>query len=402
MSLHNFIHSYYVPAFIQTIRSIGLDQLDSLSSLLAQKISDGSRFFAFGNGGSEAIAGIIIQLLETQIPKHFHFDLYSPPNASEQVDNRNCKIFNERIERCGKKGDIVFLISASGDSLNINAASALCRRKGLVTLSFSANGKIAHGANQATHKVVFKIADQQVLEDATLAIINILIIFTKTKLTEKKYDLKEIRAEYLADLISSLENFDFTLLRRLTGDLLQSFENGHTIRIDAPDSRLLYLCAKHMEHNLKWDALSHVTNRPVNKVISGIPSCHYSGVANDGGEGYNHAIEIRDNLSQDDIEIIFAKSRKSKATIAALEAAERVGCKLFLFDFGSDSGPAKITIAQMLLHLTARVLNSRLLVRQKSIGLDTFKTQLRSDLALLRQKDLISGRLKLQFAQNND
>lgn len=395
--INDFIKNYYITGVIGAINSVNITLLEEITEVITAQIINGGRFFAFGNGGSEAIAGITIQLLEKVIPKSFQFDAYYPPIECELINNKNEEAFNQKILRSGRKGDVVFLISASGNSQNINSVSGLCRKKGLVSISLSGNGLIVKGENKATHNVIFDISDQQILEDATLAIINLLVLAVRNNLEKRRFDLEEIRAVYISDLLAAVKAFDFQILNSLVESVLHAYSNNHFIRIDSPDSGLLAFCAKHLEHNLKWDGLSKIWNRPVNKVFSGIPSCHYSGVANDGGDGYNHAIEIEDNLCASDVEIIFAKNTQHQSVGTAIKAATLSGCRLCILEFNSGSELIDTNLAQTVIHLTARILNSRLLnIYEYDRGL-VFEEQLKKDLALLRQKNDTINRLGRRF-----
>lgn len=396
--IHSFIHDYYLSNFVQEFRAIDLELIEELSNLIVEVAREGRRFFAFGNGGSEAIANILIHLLETSFRFDFKFDAFGSPLSHEIIEKENEKLFLDRIKRSGCRGDLVFLISASGDSLNINEVSGLCRRLGITTISLSGRGTIVNGPNAAKHNIVFDLKDQQILEDVTLAVVDLLIIFAKNKLEGRENDYIGIRSTYENRYLKGFGLFDVNKIQNLIDDLIFAYRNNYLIRIDSPDSGVLSLCAKHLEHNLKWDSLSDLQKRSSNRVFSGLSSCHLTGVGNDGGENYNFALEIEDNLSDNDVEIVFARSVDSLSAKSLIKAANSCGCKLHVFCFNSVDECIDANLTQSILHITARILNSYLLLYQGTIDSTGFASQLEVDLALLRQKESIKEKLESKFA----
>ncbi len=393
------MNKYYLPKFIETLRIINLDFIDNLSDFIVEVVRGGRRFFAFGNGGSEAIANILIHLLGKSFSLDFKFDVFQSPLSQEIIEHESEKLFLDLIRRSGRVGDLVFLISASGDSLNINEVSALCSSLGITTISLSGRGAIVNGRCAAKYNVVFDLKDQQILEDVTLAVINLLVIFAGNKLSGKKVDLLRIRNVYEKRYLEGVNSFDVGRIQNLVDDLIYAYRNSCLIRVDAPDNGLLSFCAKHMEHNLKWDALSNILKRPVNRVFSGLSSCHLTGVGNDGGENHNFSLEIEDNLFVNDVEVVFAKSLNSLSVKSLIKAASNSHCKLHLFCFNSVDECVDANLAQSVLHITARVLNSYLLFHQGTIDSLEIPSQLQMDLALLRQKKSIKENLELKFSR---
>lgn len=382
-----FVNDFYVPNVIQGLKNFSEADLELASNEIIETIKNGNTIYAFGNGGSEAIAEHLIYSLEKTVDYKFPFTSYGNPKLSEITDACNCELFNQRIIRSGKAGDLAFLISASGDSVNINNLSVLCRRKGVNTISLSGTGRISNDLEtKAGLSLVVPIKDQQIMEDTTQCIIHILVKITQSKLSGEIKTVKEIKNEYLGKIIAGLENINVGKLEDVVSDIVLAFKKSKKIRLDAPDSGILSISAGHTTHNLKWDALSDIKQRPTNLVFSGIPTCHFTGVGNDGGDGFNYALEIADNFDAGDVQIIFAKKQNSRSTKSLIEAARSNGMVVHLFDFGEDEFVGG-DVSQSVGHLIGRITNAKLIFAQR----------LMQDLALLRVKDETKAKLKLKY-----
>ncbi len=383
--IESFMQEYYLPELVAGLRKMDKGALEDISEEIANRVRNGQRIFGFGNGGSEAISEAFIYALERNIPEEFKFDAYSNPKLSEAVDAGNSELFNHRIKRSGRNGDLAVLISASGNSDNINQSSTLCKLTGVKTASISGDGKIAKDSTtKADYPLVIPIKDQQILEDATLGILYIIADLAMSKVTKKMYDVQNVSGRYIDAIVDGCQQIYPIQIETLAQDILSAYKRGNQIRVDAPNSGLLSIISKHMEHNLKWDAFQNVENRLPNRVSSGLPTYHFTGVGNDGGDGFNYAIEIDDNYSIGDIEVLFARDLHSIPIQTLLSAANRKKMSIHSFCFHTDSEYIASNVAQTVLHLTSRVINAYLLSEAQQRD---FAEQLRADLAMLRQKD---------------
>lgn len=384
-NIEGFIQRYYLLKVVEGLNSIDVSVLEAISDKVAQRVREGRRIFAFGNGGSEAIAEAFVYTLEQRIGDNFKFDVYGNPRLSEATDAGINTLFNFRIRRSGRPGDLAVLVSASGNSTNINNVAGLCREQSIETISLSGNGLIAT-ARRSDYPIIFQINDQQILEDVTLGLLYIVGEIVEQKVNGKKYNAAEIKGKYVAGFVDGTAKTDYsTFVLALAQDILQAYKKGSQIRVDAPDNGLLSINAGHMQHNLKWDAFQDVEPRLTNRVTSGFPTYHLSGVSNDGGEGFNYAVEVQDNNQPDDVEIVFAKDLSSKPVQALLLAAKRKGIRIHSFEFNGQDDYVASNICQSFLHITSRVINAYLL--SEKTGYADFEHRLRQDLAMLRKKD---------------
>ncbi|MBI2665914.1 SIS domain-containing protein, partial [Candidatus Woesearchaeota archaeon] len=185
-----FTRRYYFPKVIAGLMNIDEAMIEEASEKVALRIREGRRIFGFGNGGSEAISDAFIYALEQRISPAFQFDTYSNPKLPEVTDSPNSKLFHHRILRSGRKGDLAVLISASGNSNNINEISRLCRQKGVETVSVSGDGRITNNPKtKAGLPIVIPLEDQQTLEDVTLGVVYLISELVQYKIEGKKYDV---------------------------------------------------------------------------------------------------------------------------------------------------------------------------------------------------------------------
>lgn len=396
---NKFVEEYYLPQLFKGILEVENMPIEKISNKIATAILGGKHIFSFGNGGSEAISELFIQSLEQNISTEFQFDTFSNPKLSESKGIPNEELFNHKIKRSGKKGDLIILISASGNSENIKKASILCKEKGIETISISGNGEIVNNPEiKSDLAIVLNIKDQQILEDITLALINIIVDLVLHKVNKLNYSLEKIKEKQLYNLKKGILTIKENKIFNIAERIIKAYHEGKIIRIDAPESCGLSISAKHMEHNLKWDAFQNIKNRLKNKVNSGLSTYHLTGVGNDGGDNFNYAIEIKDNAESEDFEIIFAKNINSLQIRSLLLEAnnKKMDIEIFNFNIGNDFTEA--CLAQIILHLTSRIINTRLLLEEESITQNQFKQQLQYDLAMLRTKP--QTRIKLEQEYN--
>ncbi len=395
-----FIQEYYFPQVLSGIQQLDEQVLNEVGEKVACRIKEGRRIFGFGNGGSEALSEAFILALEQRISTEFQFDTYSSPTAAEAIFTPNVELYQHRLRRSGRAGDLAVLISASGNSENINRASALCREQGIETVSISANGRVARDpSTKSDVPIVIPVEDQQMLEDITIGAAYLIVEIANHNVEERKISVTEVKERYLALLHAGTPIINPFQIGSLAEAIVNAYTKGRQVRIDAPDSGLLSLNAKHMEHNLKWDAFQDVPRRLTNRTYSGLPTYHISGVSNDGGERFNLAVEIEDNMEPGDVEVLFIREPTSSVVQATQFGAKQKKLYLSPFVFNVDSEHAASNLAQSVMHTTARTVNALLLSHHEdgSTDVDTFRTQLRYDMAMLRQKDLTRERLEQRY-----
>ena len=127
--------------------------------LLIEALRDGAKVLCFGNGGSAADA----QHFASELAGRFSRERPPLPalaltaNSSDLTGIGNDygfeRVFEHLIEAHGRRGDVAFAISTSGNSANVNAGVIEGRKRGLRTIALTgrAGGKLADLAELVIH-----------------------------------------------------------------------------------------------------------------------------------------------------------------------------------------------------------------------------------------------------------
>jgi phosphoheptose isomerase len=395
---------HYISKVADGVRNVTDETLEHAANLIETAIQNGKTIFAFGNGGSEAIAEHLVHALNGMVPDKLKLQTHTNPKTSEMMDTQIDTLFDGAIHRMGQRGDLAILISASGNSLNINNVSAVCKTEGVTTLSLSGGGRIANDQQtSADNSIVFPINDQQILEDVTQIIIHLLAEIVSLRLQNPGagLDIDELKKDYVAKVEEGFRKISPEYLGQITAAVIASFEMGRSMYLVAPDDGALSIDVNHTAHNLMWDALSNIdfNERPTNNVRSVLPTCHITGVGNDGGCGFVHALDISDNGIENDAVIVFARDTESTQTSAVLAAASGKGMKIYPICFGSANRWVDADLGQMVGHMAGRIVNSRLLLTHEKITRSEFQGQLLTvDLALLKRRKRTEKELGERYA----
>ena len=121
-------------------------EVEGVAGLVLECIRGGGRLFFCGNGGSAADA----QHLAAEYIVRFRRDRRALPALALTTDSSVLTagannlgfetVFARQVEALGRKGDVLFLHSTSGESENLLLASDAARRQGVTTVAFLAKG----------------------------------------------------------------------------------------------------------------------------------------------------------------------------------------------------------------------------------------------------------------------
>lgn len=137
----------YVAEFTELMTRIPLTQIAAANAVLLQAFCDGAWVFVAGNGGSAALASHFACDLEKTtsgrsprtVKKRFQVmslvDNVASLTAWANDETYDC-VFAERLRGRGRPGDVLFVISASGNSPNIIEALDVARTIGMTTVGW--------------------------------------------------------------------------------------------------------------------------------------------------------------------------------------------------------------------------------------------------------------------------
>ena len=133
------------------------DRVLAAAGAIGGAIWSGRQLLAFGNGGSASDA----QHLVSELVGRFEVERPALPAVALTTDTSVLtsiandygyeSVFTRQIEALGRPGDIALGISTSGKSLNVEAALATAKSRGLVTIAMTGRDGGRMGADADIH-----------------------------------------------------------------------------------------------------------------------------------------------------------------------------------------------------------------------------------------------------------
>jgi len=131
-----------------------VDKIIEAAGMLASCIASGNKILIFGNGGSAAdaqhLAAEFVNRFQIERPPLAAIALTTDTSILTSIGNdyHFDDIFSKQIQALGKKGDIAWGISTSGNSPNVLKAVAAAQKIGITTIGFTGRaGKLADCAD---------------------------------------------------------------------------------------------------------------------------------------------------------------------------------------------------------------------------------------------------------------
>ena len=141
MDSKNFLTSY-LEAHQKALNAVPLEQVDELIEKYRQALEEDRQIFVFGNGGSAANASHFI----TDLSKGASDALHKRFRAMSLNDNMAWitalgndysydEVFSRQLLNFAQPGDLVMVMSVSGNSRNLIKALSSAKAKGLYTIA---------------------------------------------------------------------------------------------------------------------------------------------------------------------------------------------------------------------------------------------------------------------------
>lgn len=172
-------------AFIEN--DTNLRNIEQAATLLADSLKKEGKILSCGNGGSHCDAMHFAEELTGRYREHrpsFAAIAISDPSHMSCVGNDYGfdSIFARYLEGVGRRGDVLFCLSTSGNSENILKAIQVAKLKGLsvVALTGKDGGKMAGLADVEIRVPHFGFADR--IQEVHIKIIHILIYLIEKKM----------------------------------------------------------------------------------------------------------------------------------------------------------------------------------------------------------------------------
>ena len=181
------------------LKDIQIDKLFIASELILKTIKKNKYIYVCGNGGSGAIADHYICDFFKQLSKYTNLKAKIRSLNSDQYllsaisnDISYSDVFSVQAERYFMAGDILILISSSGNSENIKKVLKFCKKKKIKTIGFSnfSGGFLDKNSDISIHS---KVSNYGVGEDINHILMHLLMQFiAKTNLNMKNKKNKKI------------------------------------------------------------------------------------------------------------------------------------------------------------------------------------------------------------------
>jgi len=157
-----------------------IEQIEKAAILLAESLKQQGKILSCGNGGSHCDAMHFAEELTGRYREHrpsYAAIAISDPSHLSCVGNDYGfeMVFSRYLEGVGRKGDVLFCLSTSGNSANILKAIETAKLKGIsiVALTGKDGGKMAGLADIEIRVPHFGFADR--IQEVHIKIIHILI-----------------------------------------------------------------------------------------------------------------------------------------------------------------------------------------------------------------------------------
>ncbi len=157
-------------------------KIEVVVHLCAQILKCGNKIMLFGNGGSAAdaqhiAAEFVNRLRKTRMnrPPLAALALTTDSSVLTSISNDSdfSNVFSRQIEALGKKGDLAWGISTSGNSPNLIKAFKIARDMGITTVGFTGGGGGLMGT-LADHHFTVESSDTTRIQEVQITLAHII------------------------------------------------------------------------------------------------------------------------------------------------------------------------------------------------------------------------------------
>ncbi len=182
----------YTQTLNDVLNSVDFKKLKMFSELLQKIILNKKNIFVCGNGGSAAIANHLvcdyIKLMRKNTnlkPKVISLSTNIELITAISNDFSYDKIFSDQLSYLATKGDLLILISSSGNSKNIVNAIKYCKKNKIKTIGFCGfkGGYLSKNADIDLH---FNCENYGISEDSHHILMHIIMQFLRQKFLNTK------------------------------------------------------------------------------------------------------------------------------------------------------------------------------------------------------------------------
>jgi D-sedoheptulose 7-phosphate isomerase len=131
--------------------SLMIESLENAAAICISALKNGNKILLAGNGGSAAdaqhIAGELVNRFGFERPGLAAIAISTDTSVLTSISNDYGfeKVFARQVEAIGRKGDVIIVLSTSGNSANIMSALTEAKKIGITAIGFTGKtgGKMA-------------------------------------------------------------------------------------------------------------------------------------------------------------------------------------------------------------------------------------------------------------------
>lgn len=183
----NLFLNNYLSSLTNALGKISKIELVKASKLIEKTIKRDKHIYVCGNGGSGAIADHYVVDYTKQLSKHTSFKAKIKSLNSDNYlisaianDISFDEIFSFQASRYIKSGDILILISSSGNSKNIKNVLKYCNKNNIKTIGFS-NFSGGYLKTNCTISIHSKIDNYGIGEDINHILMHVIMQYLSLK-----------------------------------------------------------------------------------------------------------------------------------------------------------------------------------------------------------------------------
>jgi D-sedoheptulose 7-phosphate isomerase len=274
----------YCQSLIEVLHCIDIDNLHNIMLELAKQSNRSKKIYTVGNGGSAGISSEFAYNLSNHTSKTFSpnkglsalpLNIFSTDLSARMNDVNGELAFATMVSSHVSPNDMLFCISASGESPNIVQATKQAKLLGIPTIALVKKNSTL--ANLATHAIEIDHADQQIIEDAQKVVTDMLVNMLRRHLNAENTQNNPMAINSIAGFKLLTKGF----IQRLTRSLnTLDFENLYSFMLRLAEQtgkeKKVYTIAagratypgSHLAHNTSWDASAKAA---MNRKISALP-----------------------------------------------------------------------------------------------------------------------------------
>jgi len=176
----------YFKSMSEVQQNIDLSDLPEIIDAIQSTIENGSIVYSMGNGGSSAIADHLVcdftKGCHTEKSKLKSFSLNSNTPLFTAISNDDSykDSFSKQLEYYVDDGDIILLISSSGNSENIISAIDYANDKGITSIALTGFDG-GQAKNKATLNIHVPIDNYGIIEDIHQSLVHVIAQFVYLK-----------------------------------------------------------------------------------------------------------------------------------------------------------------------------------------------------------------------------